>query len=461
MSELNLDEKILSLALNDAKLAMELTSSTATPYYTPKMQWLFTALEHYFTDPNVKSLPSRDMIEEYVSEAPGSEGFVGVFDRVKSATVDSNEFSWLLDKVKFRYNDKCQSDIASKIAELKAGNVLSRERIEEINKELKQSVADIDAIHKASLYTEGTLRDSAVTRAKRYQYIEDNPTAAQGILSGFATFDQITNGLHAGEFMIVAAETGAGKSVFMHNFAVNAYLGKNKAGTPGPWNDTGKNILYFSLEMPKETQERRLDSCMGEIYSNHIRDGLLDDEDKRKYFRTLNFQKEYQKNFHIVDMPKGATPRDIELKFIEISETMFVPDLVVVDYIGIMLPNDPTGSDWMDLGLVAAELHEFSRVYGVATITASQVNRPKADGPKKYDSSRIARSSAITSHANIILILANRDDEDLRDDLLVFCAKMRDGEKRQFSLTKDFGRMKLIDIVDDTFIDDSFGDDIV
>ena len=79
----------------------------------------------------------------------------------------------------------------------------------------------------------------------------------------------------------------------------------------------------------------------------------------------------------IVDMPKGATTREIELKYLEICETSFKPDLVIIDYLGIMSSNDTASSDWMDLGVISAELHEFSRVYEVATITGSQVNRTK------------------------------------------------------------------------------------
>lgn len=458
MEKMSLDQKILSLALNDSKFAMELTSATKHSYYSPNMQWLFIALNHYFSDPNIKSILSRDMLEEYIGDAPGATKFLNTFDTIKSASVESNEFSWLLDKLKFRYNDTVQAEITSKIDELRSKNILSKERIDEINKALKQSVAEIDAIHKSETYTEGTLRDSAVDRAKRYNYIEAHPEAAQGILSGFSTFDRITNGLHAGEFMIIAGDTASGKSVVMHNYAVNAYLGKNKLLThPDDWDDSGKNILYFTLEMPKDVQERRIDSCIGEIYSNHIRDGLLGDVDKKKYFRVLEFQRKYPKHFHIVDMPKGATTRDIELKYIEVCETGFKPDMVVVDYMGIMSPNTAVGQDWMDLGIISAELHEFARIYEVAVVTGSQVNKTK-DGVERYDTSRIARSGMITASANIIIQIAKRPDEDIRTDLLVYITKMRDGEKTQFTLSKDFGRMRVIDIVDDSYTNDGESD---
>jgi replicative DNA helicase len=152
-------------------------------------------------------------------------------------------------------------------------------------------------------------------------------------------------------------------------------------------------------------------------------------------------------------MPKGATTREIELKYLEICETKFKPDLVIIDYIGIMSPNEPGDSDWLALGKIAADLHEFSRLYEIPTITGSQVNRPKeqAGGKIDYSTNRVARSDMITNNANIIVQIACRDDEYIRTDMPIYIVKMRDGEKGSFTLSKDFGRMKVVDMVDESF----------
>jgi replicative DNA helicase len=457
--KISLDKKILSLGFNDKKYAMELSNATSHSYYNPETQWLFAALMHYFTDPNIKSIPTRDMIREYVGDN-NLEKHLALFDEVKNIKSDPNEFSWMLEKLRFRYNDKVQRETKDKIQDLVLKVPASKERVEEINKLMKSSIVEIDSIRKRSTYKEGALRSSAAERAKKYEYLEAHPETAQGILSGFSTFDRITNGLHAGEFMIVAGDTGTGKSVLMQNFAVNAYLGKNTVDTPvEDWDDSGRNVLFFSLEMPKETMERRIDACLSDVYSNYIRDGLLPEEDKKKYFKGLKFQSEYKKDLYIVDMPKGATTREIELKYLEICETKFKPDLVVIDYLGIMSSNDATGSDWQDLGVISAELHEFARVYEIAVLTASQVNRTK-DNSERYDTARIARSAVIPTHANIIIQIGCRSDEYLRTDMPIYIIKMRDGERDQFTLSKDFAKMKVVDLIDDTYADGD-DDDIV
>jgi replicative DNA helicase len=461
MSE-KLDEKVLAYALKNKKFTMDLTNSITSMYFKSEFQPIYKIIEKHFTEPKYKEIPTEAVFAEYLQNHYTGDDFIkksiASFNEIKTLDVVDNEFTWYLDKIKVRYNDQLQRSCAQRVVQLIKTESDSSERIDEVNKLIRETVVNIDGIYKKQAYREGTLSESAAGRAIRYKEIEENPTIAQGIMTGFSEFDRITNGLHKGELMIVAGATGTGKSVVMHNIAVNAYLNKNNPLRP--IEDAfrhGANILYFSLEMPKESMERRIDSCMSGVFYNEIRDGTLSLEDKKKYFNVLKFQTQYTKYFHIVDMAKGATPREVELKYLEICETKGKPDLVVIDYIGIMSPNEPGDSDWLALGKVAAELHEFSRVYEVPTVTGSQVNRPK-EGKSSYGTDRIARSDTITHNANIIIQIDCRDDEYTRTDMPIFIIKMRDGEKGAFTLGKDFKKMKVIDMATETFNDGDLDD---
>ncbi len=457
MKKISLDEKVLSLALNDKKYAMELSNSINSKYFVHDFQWLYDVIMHYFEDPNIKEIPTINMIKEYLGD--NYENRLEAFNNVKQLDIEPTEFNWLLNKLRLRYNNKLQGNVRDTIAQILKEETASPERVEEINKVLKEAIVNIDSINRKAVYKEGTLRDSAEDRTKRYSYIKEHPETARGILTGFSTFDTITNGLHPGEFIIVAGDTGTGKSILLHNIAVNAYMKNNDPFAPVEnWDDGGKNILYFSLEMPKSTQERRIDACITNVYSNHIRDGLLPEEDECRYFDGLRFQEKYSKEFHIVDMPRDVTTREIELKYLEVCDAGFKPDLIVIDYMGIMTPVDSVGIDWQDLGTISAELHEFARVYEITVLTASQVNKTK-DGQERYSTDRISRSGIIPTNADIIMQIANRPDEDIRTDMVVHITKMRDGAKGHFILSKDFGKMKVIDIADDTFIDEDDDDD--
>lgn len=459
----SLDDIILAFALKETKYTMDLVDSFDSKYFEDKI-WLFDIIKSYFTDPKFKEIPTVDVIIERVkknyslSEEKINE-YVNDFKKLKelSDTLNSG-WGWYVEKLRKRFNNKVQKNCAENILKTLNQNLDESEKTEKVNNLIKETAASIDSIYKKQVFKEGGVGDRAPERWNKYEFIEKNPESAKGILTGFGELDRITNGLHPGEFMIIGGETGSGKSIVMHNIGVNAYLGKNNPLKINDANDiqqdTGCNVLYFSLEMPIDSIERRIDSCIGDVYYNQLRDGKLSEEDKKKYKKILYFQKKYNKNFYIVDMPKNVTTREIELKFNEISETKFKPDLVIIDYMGIMSANSPV-SDWLDLGLISAELHEFARVYNIPVITGSQLNRSKEGVKKDYSTDRIARSSMISTNANIIIEIESRgSDEYLRTDIPIHIAKMRDGEKGSFTLTKNFGKMKVIDLVNETFSND-------
>jgi replicative DNA helicase len=119
-------------------------------------------------------------------------------------------------------------------------------------------------------------------------------------------------------------------------------------------------------------------------------------------------------------------------------------------------------SDWLSLGNITEELHEFARAYKIPVITASQVNRSKDINKPQYSTDRIARSDMIPQNANIILQIGYRgDDEYTKSDMPIVIIKMRDGEKGSFTLIKEFNKMRVVDMVDSTFSVGGEDDDII
>jgi len=290
-----LDKIVLAYALKDKKFTMDLTNSITFEYFKPDFQPLFKAIDAHFNNPKFREIPTENVLKEYLdkhyTQTSFKEKATGLFNEILASDVAESEFSWYLDKLKNRYNDQLQRSCASQMVQLIKGEKDESKRIEEVNKVIRESIVNIDAIYKQETYKEGSLSESAKERFTRYQEIENNPDLAKGIPTGFAEFDRISAGLHPGEVMIVAGATGTGKSVVMHNIGVNAFLNNNDPLMPAEdAKNKGYNILYFSLEMPKETIERRVDSCMAGLYYNEIRDGALCKEDKKKYANVLKFQ---------------------------------------------------------------------------------------------------------------------------------------------------------------------------
>jgi replicative DNA helicase len=180
--------------------------------------------------------------------------------------------------------------------------------------------------------------------------------------------------------------------------------------------------------------------------------GNLTDSETKDWKRSLEFQKGYDKKFYIVDMPRGTKTMEIEAKFDAIVG-QFKPDLLCVDYLGIMKPNKSYGADWEDVGHTAEDLHELCRKKNIPLVTAAQrKGRLRSAGKNKNenieDSEEIGRSKMIGDNANIILLIENRNEEHLREDMIVHVTKNRDGAKGKVVLIKDFEKSRVISAPD-------------
>ena len=148
-------------------------------------------------------------------------------------------------------------------------------------------------------------------------------------------------------------------------------------------------------------------------------------------------------------MPRGSKMSDIEARY-ETIIAEFNPDLVCIDYLGIMQPNSTNNSDWLDLGYIAENMAEFARAKDVPVATASQRKaKVKTSKDDSNDLEDLARSKMIGDNANIVLLIEKRADEHLMEDMIVHIAKNRDGALGKVKLLKEFPKSRISNIPDD------------
>ena len=88
-----------------------------------------------------------------------------------------------------------------------------------------------------------------------------------GVPTGFADLDDLTNGLHSGQMIIVAARPAMGKSTLALDLCRAASIHNNLTS------------VFFSLEMTRSEITMRLLSAEAKVPLNHIRNG--NDERRR------------------------------------------------------------------------------------------------------------------------------------------------------------------------------------
>lgn len=267
---------------------------------------------------------------------------------------------------------------------------------------------------------------------------KNNPKLFSGIPTGIKDFDNISGGLMKGEFGIIVASTGKGKSVALGNFALNAWI-------------KDYNVLFVSLEMNKHQIEYRMDSRITRIFHSKFRKAELDDDDIKKWQNKIDDLKRRKNNFlEIVCLPRGCCVNDIEEEALRIqSKRNKNIDLIIIDYLNLMSSNDKKGDkrDWKYQAEIAWNLKAFSSDFngtGIPVWTANQIT-DEGNIAKKIETHHLKYSRAIAEVCPVIIALHQSIDDMLQDILKIWVIKCRDFEntKRPIILHPKFNVMVL------------------
>lgn len=443
------DKKVLSWMLKGSaefnrvsrEVDLKLLKEAMLPQYKPTFERVIEYYSRY------KAPPTYDILIETSTEIEE----LPVLKVLQETDCPEGEVGYYVDKIKQRYNGYLIKRVIED-TELASEDV----ELSEINDSFRRVVSKVERLNKGSVFSEGKLCETVQERVDTYEYTKENPNKVAGALSGYREIDDYTFGIRNSEFMVIVGASSSGKSMLMLNMAINSWLGSNKP-TEFVGQDfigDGKNVVYVSLEMSKTQLEARVDANLAKIRHKALSRGYLSDEEEEFWQRSLDFQKTYDKNFYIIDMPRGSRTMDIEARLESVSAE-FAIDLLCIDYLGIMKPNTDFGQDWLEVGHVAADVHELCRKKDLPVISAAQKKaRDKKAKKTSNDVEEIGRSKMIGDNSNIVLIIETRDEEHLREDMPVHIAKNRDGAKGVVYLEKEFEKSRINNYPEDWIKDD-------
>lgn len=415
-------------------LDQDLLVAVVMPEYKPAVERI---LEYYSRH---KIPPALYIIKILLSESGDDTRIISIIEK---NSIEANEVGYIIDQIKIRYNKFIAKSLAKRINEIDEQG----EDIKDINNDLRKIISKTDRLYKQDAFSEGKLSDSTDDRIRHYQYTSENPDQILGFLSGYKELDDYTWGVKNSEMLVIGGASSSGKSLLMLNMAINAWRGSNDPAENIVGHDDGKNVLYVSLEMSKLQMEQRVDANLAGIKHREIVRAQLSGEDEIRWKKCLDFQKSYNKIFYILDLPRGSTMGEIEAKY-ETILGMFKPDAIFIDYLQLMKPTaEVAGSDWLDVGKVSEELHEFCRKKNIPVVTAAQrkAAQKKANGKKTDDVNLedFGRSKMIGDNAAIAIMIANREDELLREDMELHIVKNREGAKGKINLKKAFDKSRI------------------
>ncbi len=243
-----------------------------------------------------------------------------------------------------------------------------------------------------------------------------------GVPCGFKKIDEMTSGMQAGDMIVIAARPSMGKTSFALNIAQNAAL---HSKVP---------VLFFSLEMSKESLAMRMLCSEARVDFQKLRSGILSDSDWGRLARAAGLLSEA--NLYIDDT---AGIRVIEMRArarrlqAELQKQDLQLGMIVMDYLQLASP--PQGrsdSREREISEISRGLKGLAKELSLPVLALSQLSRKvESRENKRPQLSDLRESGAIEQDADVIMFIYRDDfyNEDSEDKNVaeIIIGKQRNG----------------------------------
>jgi replicative DNA helicase len=247
--------------------------------------------------------------------------------------------------------------------------------------------------------------EESVARVKRYR-----DKGEVGYPMPWQEYTDVTLGWKPGEYGIIAARTGVGKTFMavMHGHSV--------------WY-AGKRVLLISMEMDPELLHIRHDAYVAGVPLAGVWQKNLNKKQEKRYMRTMKALRDHG-GFDIVGYNMAASMDQIR-GTIEVYE----PDFVIVDGAYLVRPTGwhPSMSRNERMESVALDMTSLATSYQVPVLNTVQFNRDQKKGKEDGDLSNVYGSDAWAQNAEYVWACIQTEQHKEDNTMISALLKHRNG----------------------------------
>ena len=215
-----------------------------------------------------------------------------------------------------------------------------------------------------------------------------------GVPTGFADLDSLTNGLHPGQLIMIAARPSIGKSTLGVDFCRAASI------------KHGLTSAIFSLEMSRNEIVMRLLSAEAQVPLQHMRSGNMTEGDWSKLASKMGVVSDAP--LFIDDSP-NMNLMEIRAKCRRLKQRHDLR-LVVVDYLQLMTSGKRVESRQQEVSEFSRSLKLLAKELDVPVIAISQLNRgPEQRQDKRPMLADLRESGSLEQDADMVILLHRED----------------------------------------------------
>ena len=251
---------------------------------------------------------------------------------------------------------------------------------------------------------------------ERIETLEKNHGKIEGVPTGFADLDRLLTGLHAGEFVLIAARPSMGKTSIGMNIVANAAV------------RSGKKCAVFSLEMPAEQLVMRMLCSEATVDMQSVRRGTLTTED---WERLTDAMVPLARSQIYIDATSGITVPEVRSKARRLQMEHGL-DLIMIDYLSLMTATGRNNSRQEEVSSISRSLKALAQELKIPVLVLQQLSRANASrSDHRPILSDIRESGAIEQDADVVMFLHReayyKPDTEKKNIAEVIIAKQRNG----------------------------------
>ncbi|MGE4631488.1 MAG: replicative DNA helicase [Planctomycetota bacterium] len=239
------------------------------------------------------------------------------------------------------------------------------------------------------------------------------------VRSGFTDLDEMTNGFHPQDLVIIGARPAMGKTTLAMNIALNVARGEN-----------AKPVLFFSLETGHDQIALNMLSAESGVEATKMRKGQVNKSDYSALIQASDRIKGGSKI--IIDDAPGLTAMAIRARARRHHQRHNL-GMIVVDYLQLLEMGRRAENRQQEITQISRSLKQLARELSIPVVVLSQLSRAVQQREKKRPNmSDLRESGAIEQDADLVMLLYREDyydenNEDLKGVAEVIVAKNRKG----------------------------------
>lgn len=363
--------------------------------------------------------PSNAKIFEYCKECYTEYKVINpvkIYEKHKD--VDFNKMGELLNET-FYFDGLWNEQL--KLAEESIVNFYKEDIVNFMNKKLEKKEIDYETFMKKMKELDDIQLIKGSTTLSVEELNENINT--ENVEIKLQNFKKLNNFLRLvqGDFVIIGATTGAGKSGFMLNL-MNDLMNRYQC-------------IYFNMEMSKSTIYKRLISIKADIPIDDILSPKSDYQ-----LNNINVAKQEIENAKIIVEHKANDIKQIKNIIMKYKDKNR-HTVLFVDHLGLTR-TDNTKSLYEQATEVAKQLRQICLEYDCTIISASQLNRG-AYQSDELSLSMLKDSGELENSASKVILLYKKNKEDKKSNMIINIAKNRDGIQ-DVNIEMEYDRQKQI-----------------